>query len=114
MVGSEALSHRALPGKNARKKNKNIMKTIQEIKEEIQLLPADKAIEILSSYLAENPRDTDLLTLRGMKYFGAGQRAAAINDYLAALEIDPECKAKLALKSANEILDYYNKDLFNP
>ena len=46
-------------------KNKNIMKTIQEIKEEIQLLPADKAIEILSSYLAENPRDTDLLTLRG-------------------------------------------------
>ncbi len=88
--------------------------TFEDIRKRVELLPADEAISILSGYISQNPRDTDALTLRGMKYFGAGKRAAAINDYLAALEIDPECKAKLALQSANEILDYYNKDLYNP
>lgn len=77
-------------------------------------MPADQAIAAITEYLAQNPRDTDALTLRGLKHFGAGQRALAINDYLAALEIDPDCKAKLALQQANEILDYYNKDLYNP
>ena len=88
--------------------------TFEKLKESVALLPADEAIARISDYLRENPRDTDALTLRGMKYFGAGRRAAAINDYLAALEIDPDCKARLALQSANEILDYYNKDLYNP
>lgn len=86
----------------------------QELSDKISLLPFNEAIEFLSNYIAENPTSTDALTLRGLKYFGAGQRSAAINDYLAALRIDPECKAKLALQSANEILDYYNKDLYNP
>lgn len=85
-----------------------------ELKEKVQLMPTDEAISAITDYLKENPRDTDALTLRGMKYFGSGKRALAINDYLAALEIDPDCNAKIALKSANEILDYYNKDLYNP
>lgn len=87
---------------------------LEEIKEKIRLLPPQEGIGLLTDYLKENPRDTDALTLRGLKYFGAGQRAAAINDYLAALEIDPECNARHALQAANEILDFYNKDLFNP
>lgn len=88
--------------------------TYSELKDKVQLMPTDQAIEEITAYLRENPRDTDALTLRGMKNFGAGRRADAINDYLAALEIDPNCKAKLALQSANDILDYYNKDLYNP
>lgn len=88
--------------------------TFKELKEKTQLMDADKAIAEITEYLKVNPRDTDALTLRGMKNFGAGNRATAINDYLAALEIDPDCSAKLALQSANEILDYYNKDLYNP
>ena len=43
-----------------------------------------------------------------------GARVSAINDYLAAVKINPESKAKLALKATYEILDYYNKDLYNP
>ena len=88
--------------------------TYQELQEKIALMPYEEAIEFLTDFIGKNPESTDALTLRGMKYFGAGRRSAAINDYLAALRIDPECKAKLALKSANEILDYYNKDLYNP
>lgn len=88
--------------------------SFDELKEKVALLPYEEAIATITDYLKENPQSTDALTLRGMKHFGAGQRALAINDYLAALAIDPECKAKLALQSANEILDFYNKDLFNP
>lgn len=88
--------------------------TYEELNKKVALLPYEEAIATITEYLKENPRDTDALTLRGMKHFGAGKRALAINDYLAALEIDPECKARLALQSANDILDYYNKDLYNP
>lgn len=72
------------------------------------------AIVIINEYLAQNPRDDEALTLRGMKYWSLGQRANAINDYLAAIRINPESKAKMMLKASNEILDFYNKDLFNP
>lgn len=88
--------------------------TFQELKEKTALLPYDEAIAAITSFINEHPESTEALTLRGMKHFGAGRRALAINDYLAALEIDPNCSAKLALQSANDILDFYNKDLFNP
>lgn len=88
--------------------------TYSELQEKISLMPYEDAIELLTDIINKNPQSTDALTLRGMKYFGAGRRSAAINDYLAALRIDPNCKARLALQSANEILDYYNKDLYNP
>lgn len=90
------------------------MTDIETLKEEIRLLPAAEAIARLDEAVAANPGDAALLTLRGMKHFGAGHRALAINDYLAALEIDPDCSARQALEHANRILDFYNKDLFNP
>ena len=86
----------------------------QELSEKIGLMSYEDAIDYLTEIINRTPKATDALTLRRMKYFGAGRRSAAINDYLAALRIDPECKAKLALQSANSILDYYNKDLYNP
>ena len=86
-----------------------------EIKlEEIRELLPDEAIPILNKYLAENPVDDEALTLRGLKHWALGHRAQAINDYHRALEINPESKAKLALQTAHNILDFYNKDLLNP
>ena len=73
-----------------------------------------EAIKILDSIIRENPLDDEALTLRGMKHWALGNRQAAIQDYLAALKINPESKAKLALEMANSILDYYSKDLLNP
>lgn len=42
------------------------------------------------------------------------KRSLAINDYLAAIRLNPSSRANEALKAANEILDYRNKDLYNP
>lgn len=77
-------------------------------------LPADRAIEQLSEYIEEHPESDEALTMRGMRYWGMSRRAEAINDYLAAIQLNPESRAVQALKATNEILDYYNKDLYNP
>lgn len=89
--------------------------TPEQLREQTLPLDADQAIALLTEYLSEHPQDTEALTLRGMRHFGAGHRAAAIGDYLEALRIDPDnAKARQALEFANGILDFYNKDLFNP
>lgn len=86
----------------------------EEEKERINSLSNEEAIKELDTYIAGAPNDEEALTLRGMKHWGAGHRSLAINDYLAAIRINPQSRAKEALKVANEILDYRNKDLYNP
>ena len=72
------------------------------------------SISCMVECMSTNPGDDGALTLRGLKYWSLGRRADAINDYLAALEINPESKAKQAMQATYDILDYYNKDLYNP
>ena len=88
--------------------------TYEAIKESIKGLSGEEAVKVLTDYLAGHPDSDDALTLRGMKYWGMQKRAQAINDYLAAIRLNPSSPAVQALKAANEILDYYNKDLYNP
>ncbi|MBD5227195.1 MAG: hypothetical protein HDS67_03985 [Bacteroidales bacterium] len=86
----------------------------QELRELTRGLTADEAIARLTEYIAEHPESDEALTMRGMRYWGLSRRADAINDYLAAIRLNPESRAVQALKATNEILDFYNKDLFNP
>ncbi len=73
-----------------------------------------KKLQSLSERLHGNPDNEDALIERGRLYWGLGRRSEAINDYLAAQRINPEGKAKQLLKATYEILDFYNKDLYNP
>ena len=77
------------------------------LKEKIKAASCEEAIGMLDEYIAANPGDDDALTIRGLRYWSAGNRSKAIN-------INPESRAREALRAANEILDYYNKDLLNP
>ena len=78
-------------------------------------MDADRAIAVISDFIAANPGSADAYVMRGLKHFGRGARALAINDFLKALEIQPDSvAARTALDSANSILDFYHKDLFNP
>ncbi len=91
------------------------MKTLDEIKEAIRKgLSPEEGLKALTDYVEAHPGDDEALTARGMQHWSMGDRASAINDYLAAIKINPESKAKMALKATNDILDYYNKDLYNP
>lgn len=88
--------------------------TYEYLKKEIRLKNYEECISILNTYIQIHPNDDKALTLRGMKHWGAGERALAINDYLLAIKINPNSIAKAALEASNEILDYRNTDLFNP
>lgn len=91
-------------------KENNHLATLDEIKK----MPPEEAILCLDSYISAYPGDDEALTLRGLRHWGLNHRKEAINDYLAALKINPESRAKMALEYANSILNYYNKDLLNP
>ena len=86
----------------------------EALKARLAGLTPGEAVAVLTEHLAARPDDDYALTLRGMRLWSMNDRSGAINDYLAALRINPDSPARLALKSANEILDYYNKDLLNP
>lgn len=90
------------------------MQTLQEIRSQIKTATYEVSISALTAYIETHPQDDEALTIRGMKHWGAGKRSLAINDYLAALAINPSSRAAQALRAANEILDYRNKDLYNP
>ena len=49
-----------------------------------------------------------------MLNWAMNRRSAAINDYLAAVRLNPRSRAGQALKAAYDILNFYNKDLYNP
>lgn len=74
----------------------------------------DRAIEELTAYIEIHPQEEEAYIVRGMKHWGAGKRALAIRDYLAAIRLNPDSRAREALRAANSILDYRNTDLYNP
>ena len=82
--------------------------------DEIKKLPPQEAISSLDLFISSHPNDDEAITLRGMKFWALNQRDKAINDFLAAIKINPEGKGKTALEYVNSILDYYNPDLLNP
>lgn len=71
-------------------------------------------LALLSRHLKAHPDDEDALIERGRLYWKLNRRSEAINDYLAARRLNPEGKATQLLKATYDILDFYNKDLFNP
>ena len=52
--------------------------------------------------------------IRGNEYRRQGNWQEAINCYLEAIERDPDSPAVHAKQMLDDILNYYNKDLYNP
>lgn len=78
---------------------------------------AEDAVSLLGEYIARasaegNPSDRAYYLL-GNAYRKKGDWQGAINNYLQAMEINPDSPAANAYSIANEILDFYNKDMYN-
>lgn len=54
------------------------------------------------------------LYLRGRIEWKNGNKARAITFYEAAVAVDPHCEAAVALEQARNVMNFYNKDLYNP
>lgn len=50
----------------------------------------------------------------GNRYRKEGNWQEAINNYIVAIELDPESPAVEAKKMLDDILNYYCKDMYNP
>lgn len=89
--------------------------TVDLLKEHLlEIKDSSEAIELLDRFIIDNPENEEAYILRGLRHWGLGNRSKAINDYLAAIRINPESRARQALEMATGILDYRNKDLYNP
>ena len=71
-------------------------------------------MRILGERISADSADEEALIERGRLYWALGMRSEAIGDYLAAQRLNPSGKATQLLKATYEILDFYNKDLYNP
>lgn len=91
------------------------MKTLDDIKSSMQT-GADAAVSVaeLDALIAAEPSNDEALLTRGMLHWRLSHRAEAINDLNAALRINPLSRAKVMLQSVYTILDFYDKDLYNP
>ncbi|MDO4318957.1 MAG: tetratricopeptide repeat protein [Bacteroidales bacterium] len=56
----------------------------------------------------------DLYYNRGLLYWRLGKRGDAMSDYNRAVALDPASPAAQALTMAQDIMDFYNTDLYNP
>ncbi len=74
----------------------------------------DCAIEQLTLLAAqESPARDEIYYLLGNAWRKKGNWQLALNNYLSAIELNPESPAVEARKMVMDILSFYNKDMYN-
>lgn len=68
----------------------------------------------LTAEIGANSVNDEAYYLRGRLYWRLGQTAMAISDFEHALAINPSSPAAAAVSIARDVMDFYNKDLYNP
>lgn len=75
---------------------------------------ADKTIEEAEKYISSSKDELDFAYyILGNAYRQKGDWQGAINNYLQAMEINPQSPASQAYEMANDILNFFNKDMYN-
>ena len=86
----------------------------EKIKALLDSCRADEAISLIDDFRASGgTMDDGLFYLLGNAWRKKGDWQMAMNNYLEALNLNPDSPARNALDMANEILDFYNKDMYN-
>ena len=84
------------------------------IKELIKEGKLDMAIEQLNDHIHKGlPNDDEPYYLLGNAYRKQGNWQMALNNYLEAMERNPESPAVNAHQMMMDILNFYNKDMYN-
>ena len=78
---------------------------MNEIKQFIREGQTADAIRRLDAYLTDHPESDEAFFLRGNTYHKQGNSRKALNNYLAAIELNPDSPAHRAYQSEIEIDD---------
>ena len=93
---------------------KTMTERLQQIKREIDDGDLDTAISQLNQLLTQNPDNADYIYyLLGNAFRKQGNWQGALNNYQEAIAINPDSPAAEARKMVMDILEFYNKDMFN-
>ena len=79
--------------------------------------PIESQIKRLDALIAAGGDDKTMASHyyeRGLLHWRLGKRGDAMSDYNRAVDLDPTSPAVQALSMAQDIMDYYNTDLYNP
>ena len=94
------------------------MKTIQEIKDLLSRSEGQQALDAASEIIGSESVGHETLAtayyLRGNAYRQQGNVRMALNNYLEAMELDPDGPAAEAYRHLQELLAFYHKDYYNP
>lgn len=89
------------------------MEEIQSIKRMITEGDPHEAIRLLEEYVKRQPESGEAWFLLGKAHYKLGEIRLALNSYLRAMELNPDSPARSAYNMAIQILDFYNKDMYN-
>lgn len=90
-----------------------MMTELSTIKGLIEKGDIDIAIDALNELIKTHPTCDEAYYLRGNAYRKQGNWQLAINSYLAAIDINPQSPAQQAKNMMIDILNFYNKDMYN-
>ena len=88
-------------------------KTKETIKNLISDGKLQEAIGQLDELFGKDGKDVELYYLRGNAYRKLCDWQQALNNYLEAISLNPESPAVEAHRMLMEILEFYNKDMYN-
>lgn len=89
------------------------MNNLEEIKKLLSEEKFQEAEERLKLYIEGNPNDEAAHFLMGNLHRKREDWERALNEYQAAMDINPESPARMAYDAIQEVLAFYNKDMFN-
>ena len=73
----------------------------------------DEAIRLLDDYIEKNVSSDEAYYLRGNAYRKQGDIRQALNNYLMAMDLNPDSPAHIAHDQLISIMNFYNKDMLN-
>lgn len=73
----------------------------------------DEAIRLLDEHIEKYPSDDEAYYLRGNAYRKKSDFQQALNNYLTALELNPDSPARQAHNALISIFNFFNKDMYN-
>lgn len=87
---------------------------LQDIKKLIELGDTERAITALTNFIRNDEHINDeAYYLLGNAYRKKGDWQQALNNYLEAIDRNPESPARAARDMIMDILNFYNKDMYN-
>ena len=73
----------------------------------------EEAVTLIQEALGHNPHDARLYYLRGRACMKQGRWGDAISNFLRSEQIEPDGPAREAREMLEDIMAFYNKDMYN-